>query len=119
VSSFNYFHQLLSLLQLESTRTALVQGLITSATAGTEGLIQSSRFSLIDFIECQTENKYQWVNKLIGDLVTILEANLADDRYAIPAMEMSAFLVDTYISESVVNSNNARFVIPLLLLLES
>ncbi|OKL56274.1 hypothetical protein UA08_08481 [Talaromyces atroroseus] len=107
VSSFNYFHQLLKLLQLENMRTALVQGLITSATAGTDGLIQSSRFALIDFIESQTEDRFQWVNKLIGDLVTILEANLVDDRYAIPAMEMSAFLVDTYISEPTVSSNNA------------
>lgn len=111
VSSFNYFHQLLRLLQVESTRRAIMQGLITSASAGTEGLIQSSRFALIDFIENKGEDKCRWANILIGDLVAILEANLQDDRYAIPAMEIAAFLVDTYITEPAVHSDNPRLVI--------
>lgn len=112
VSSFNYFHQLLELLQVENLRRPLIQGLITSASAGTEGLIQSSRFALIDFIETQSddEKKYEWANKLIEDLVSILETNLADDRYAIPALEISAFLVDTYISEAAVQRNKASYV---------
>ncbi|EED23257.1 tubulin-specific chaperone D, putative [Talaromyces stipitatus ATCC 10500] len=107
VSSFNYFHQLLKLLQVENLRRPLVQGLITSASAGTEGLIQSSRFALIDFIENQPnrEKKYEWVNKLIENLVSILETNLVDDRYTIPALEVSAFFLDTYISEPLVQAN--------------
>ncbi|KAF3401336.1 Tubulin-specific chaperone D [Talaromyces pinophilus] len=109
VSSFNYFHQLLKLLQIDTLRRPLVQGLITSASAGTEGLIQSSRFALIDFIETQSddEKKYEWANKLIEDLVSILETNMVDDRYAIPALEISAFLVDTYISEPAVQASKA------------
>lgn len=89
-----------------------MQGLITSASAGTEGLIQSSRFALIDFIESKSddERKFEWTNKLIEDLVSILETNLADDRYAIPALEISAFLVDTYISEAAVQTNKAWYV---------
>lgn len=112
VSSFNYFHQLLKLLQIDTLRRPLVQGLITSASAGTEGLIQSSRFALIDFIETQSsdEKKYEWANKLIEDLVSILETNLVDDRYAIPALEISAFLVDTYISEVAVQTNKVWYV---------
>ena len=112
VSSFNYFHQLLKLLQIDTLRRPLVQGLITSASAGTEGLIQSSRFALIDFIETQSDDdkKYEWANKLIEDLVSILETNMVDDRYAIPALEISAFLVDTYISEPAVQANKAWYV---------
>lgn len=112
VSSFNYFHQLLKLLHVDTIRRPLVQGLITSASAGTEGLIQSSRFALIDFIETQpnVESKPEWTNRLIEDLVTILETNLVDDRYAIPALEISAFLVDTYISEPVVQANKVWYV---------
>uniref|UniRef100_A0A093VT36 Tubulin-specific chaperone D n=1 Tax=Talaromyces marneffei PM1 TaxID=1077442 RepID=A0A093VT36_TALMA len=109
VSSFNYFHQLLQLLQIDTLRRPLVQGLITSASAGTEGLIQSSRFALIDFIESQPsdEKKYEWANKLIEDIISILETNLVDDRYAVPALEISAFLVDMYISEAAVQANKA------------
>jgi hypothetical protein len=73
-----------------------VQGLITSASAGTEGLIRASRSALIDFIEQQGERKHKWTVQLIEDLITILNANLTDDRYAIPAMEMSAFLLDSF-----------------------
>ena len=113
VSSFNYFHQLLKLLHINTLRRPLVQGLITSASAGTEGLIQSSRFAFIDFIEKQPNNdrKHEWTNKLIEDLTTILEANLVDDRYAIPALEISAFLVDTYIFEPAVQANKAWYVL--------
>lgn len=109
VSSFNYFHQLLKLLHIDTLRRPLVQGLITSASAGTEGLIQSSRFALIDFIETQAkdETKHEWTNRLIEDLVTILETNLVDDRYTIPALEISAFLVDTYISKPEIQANKA------------
>lgn len=112
VSSFNYFQQLLKLLQVETLRRPLVQGLITSASAGTEGLIQSSRFALIDFIETQSsdERKYEWVNRLTEDLVYVLETKLADDRYAIPAMEIAAFLVDTYISEPSIQANKVGYV---------
>jgi hypothetical protein len=116
VSSFNYFHQLLKLLQVDTLRRPLVQGLITSSSTGTEGLIQSSRFALIDFLETQQssdEQKYEWVNKLIEDLVSILETNLVDDRYAIPALEISAFLVDTYISEPAIQSNKPWYCTPL------
>lgn len=83
-----------------------MQGLITSASAGTEGLIQSSRFALIDFIENHQDvrEKNTWAGTLIEDLVFILEKNLADDRYAISALEMSAFLVDTYLSGSSLQS---------------
>ncbi|QKX58538.1 uncharacterized protein TRUGW13939_05663 [Talaromyces rugulosus] len=100
VSSAQYFHQLLKLLHLKTLRQGLVQGLITSASAGLEGLIQSSRFALLHFIESQNEDKFAWVDTLIEELVAILEANLSDDRYAIPAMEVASFLLDTYVSGS-------------------
>ncbi|KAH8705099.1 putative tubulin-specific chaperone D [Talaromyces proteolyticus] len=100
VSSFQYFHQLLKLLHLNYLRRGLLHGLVTSASAGMDGLIQSSRFALIDFIEGQTNNKFEWVDRIIGDLVAILELNLLDDRYAIPTMEISAFLLDIYSAQA-------------------
>jgi hypothetical protein len=112
VSSAQYFHQLLKLLHLKTLRQGLVQGLITSASAGLEGLIQSSRFALLHFIESQNEDKSAWVETLIEELVAILEANLSDDRYTIPAMEVASFLLDTYVSGPGLELKKTRFVRP-------
>lgn len=51
---------------------------------------------MIDFIERHGERKHEWAAQLLEDLVAILDANLMDDRYAIPGMEMSAFLLDMF-----------------------
>jgi hypothetical protein len=77
-----------------------------------EGLIQSSRFALLHFIESQNEDKSAWVDTVIEELVAILEANLSDDRYAIPAMEIASFLLDTYVSGSGLELKNTRSVHP-------
>lgn len=111
VSSVQYFRQLLKLLHLKTIRPGLVQGLITSASAGLEGLIQFSRFALLDFIESQNESKSAWVDIVIEELVAILEANLSDDRYAIPAMEIASFILDTYVPALDLELKNTRFVL--------
>lgn len=94
VSSVDYFYQLLELLQVDWLRVPLVQGLITSASAGTEGLIRASLSAMVEFIEKKGDQRKVWTIRLIEDLATILEKNLADDRYAIPAMEIAGFLLD-------------------------
>ncbi|KAL1967896.1 hypothetical protein VTN77DRAFT_2313 [Rasamsonia byssochlamydoides] len=103
VSSADYFYQLLELLQVEWLRVPLVQGIITSASAGTEGLIRASRSAMIEFIENKSEDqKGVWTIRLIEDLATILERNLADDRYAIPAMEIASFLLDSCLPQAAI-----------------
>ena len=76
-------------------RLSLTKGLVTSFSAGTEVLVRSARSALVEHITTQSQGN-QNVSKarLFGDLLSILESNLGDDRYAIPTVETLAFLLD-------------------------
>jgi hypothetical protein len=97
VSSQEYFDQLLTLYAVQWLRLPLLQGLATSAVAGTEGLVRASRSALIKFINSHGATQRQAVLvDLLQVLSTILSVNTQDDRYAIPAIEFLAFLIDSY-----------------------
>ncbi|OXV05400.1 hypothetical protein Egran_06832 [Elaphomyces granulatus] len=97
VSSSNYFLQLLGLLQIEWIRVPLIQGIAASAVAGTEGLVRASRSAIAEYINMQEAGEEEHKFRLfIDNLIIILENNLFDDRYAIPAIELSGFLLDSY-----------------------
>ncbi|KAL1855438.1 hypothetical protein Plec18170_004158 [Paecilomyces lecythidis] len=99
VSSPSYFRQLLELLKVNWLRFPLIQGLVTSASAGTENLIRSSRSALIEYINDQDrERRDGVVAQLIRESQLVLESNMEDDRYAIPAMDMLSFLLDTCVT---------------------
>lgn len=94
----DYFLQLLELLAINWLRLPLLQGLATSAVAGAEGLIRASRLALVQCINSKkAEQRQAMVMMVVEDLSTILSDNLQDDRYAIPIMELLAFLLDGYI----------------------
>lgn len=98
VSSQEYFAQLLSLHSLEWLRLPLLQGLATSAISGAEGLVRASRSALTQFLHSQTQAHRQKILMVfLHDFSTILSENLQDERFAIPAVEFIAFLVDSYI----------------------
>ncbi|OJD19110.1 hypothetical protein AJ78_00896 [Emergomyces pasteurianus Ep9510] len=95
VSGEDYFLQLFDLLQVAWFRPALSRGLVTSATSGTEVVVRSARFALLQYINKQDEKQRNNICvKLIEDWLSILESDNDDDRYAIPAVEMIAFLLD-------------------------
>lgn len=97
VSSQEYFAQLLTLYNVEWLRLPLLQGLATSAVAGTEGLVRASRSALIEFFNAREAADRQAVLiTFLQVLCTVLSDNLQDDRYAIPTIEFLAFLVDSY-----------------------
>ncbi|KAJ5587341.1 uncharacterized protein N7459_003106 [Penicillium hispanicum] len=97
VSSQGYFFQLLSLWSCEWLRLPLLQGIATSAVAGAEGLVRASRAALIQFINSQDSSQRQGTLIAILQLLgTALSDNLQDDRYAIPIIELSAFLIDSF-----------------------
>ena len=75
----------------------VIQGVATSAVAGTEGLVRASRSAIAEYINIQDvgEQKHRF-RLFIDNLIIILESNLFDDRYAIPAIELSGFLLDSY-----------------------
>jgi hypothetical protein len=95
VTSPEYFEQLLELLQVDWLRQAVVQGLTTSTSAGTEGSIRASRLALAEYINTKAiEERANLKDILFQELSLVLESNMEDDRYAIPAMEVIGFLLD-------------------------
>lgn len=101
VSSQGYFDQLLTLYSIEWLRQPLLQGLATSATAGAEGLVRSSRSALIQFLNTREPVQRQDVLiKMLQDLSAVLHANFTDDRYAIPIIDFLAFLIDSFVLSS-------------------
>jgi hypothetical protein len=111
VSSTEYFVQLLQLQAIDWLRLPLFQGLATSAVAGAEGLVRSTRLALVQSLGSYNGTEQQTeVLAILKDLGVILSDNLHDDRYAIPSMELAAFLVDGYVS-SVTEASESRCVI--------
>ncbi|KAE8165313.1 tubulin folding cofactor D C terminal-domain-containing protein [Aspergillus tamarii] len=99
VSLPDYFLQLFELQAIDWLRLPLFQGFATSAVAGAEGLVRSSRSALVKSInKYQAEQRQDIVTSIIKDLMVALSDNLQDDRYAIPVLEFLAFLLDSYIS---------------------
>ena len=97
--------QLFELLQLDWLRRALIKGLVTSFSAGTESLVRSTRFALVEYIGDQSEKKQDTSKaRLFEDLLSILEESLEDDRYAVPAVETLTFLLDNGLAPSPQNS---------------
>ncbi|KAJ5654029.1 hypothetical protein N7490_001032 [Penicillium lividum] len=109
VSSEEYFFQLLSSWSQEWLRRPILQGLATSAVAGAEGLIRASRAALIQYLN--NHNSHSDSNILIEFLQvlsTALSDNLQDDRYAIPIIELIAFLLDSYHGYTVAGPNRSN-----------
>ncbi|PYH44553.1 tubulin-specific chaperone D [Aspergillus saccharolyticus JOP 1030-1] len=98
VSTEEYFSQLLLLQDIPWLRTPLLQGLATSAVAGSEGLVRATRAALVRSVYLQQEQQQQQkhILAIIVDLSGILSANIQDDRYAIPVLEFLAFLLDGF-----------------------
>ncbi|KAI3012196.1 hypothetical protein CBS147346_573 [Aspergillus niger] len=97
VSSAEYLLQLLQLQSIDWLRQPLFQGLATSAVAGSEGLIRSSRSALVQSIQ-EAEDPQTAVLAIIKDLAAILGEYLQDDRFAIPVLELLAFLLDSFVT---------------------
>ncbi|KAL2821606.1 tubulin folding cofactor D C terminal-domain-containing protein [Aspergillus granulosus] len=101
VSSTDYFLQLLELQAVDWLRLPLLQGLATSAVAGSEGLIRCTRSALVQKINTHVaEQRPEKVISMLQDFHLILNEKLPDDRYAIPIVELSAFLLDGYITSA-------------------
>ena len=99
VSTTEYFAQLLELQPINWLRLPLFQGMATSAVAGAEGLIRSTRSALIQYINNHpAEGHPEIANAIIDDLLLVLSEKLTDERYAIPILETAAFLLDSYVA---------------------
>jgi hypothetical protein len=88
----------------------LLQGLATSAISGAEGLVRASRAALTQFLNSQAQSRrLEILMVFLQDISTILGDNLQDDRFAIPAVEFVAFLIDSYIP-TIPEASDPRFV---------
>lgn len=103
VSSREYFTQILTTWPEEWLRLPLLQGLATSAVAGAEGLVRSSRAAVIQFLNSHEQEPRQAILiTFLQVLSTALSDNLQDDRYAIPIIELMAFFIDNF---AIINSD--------------
>ena len=97
-------------------RLPLLKGFATSAIVGAEGLIRASRLALVQCINAKEAGQQQaMLLMVVKDLSTILSDNLQDDRYAIPVIELLAFLIDGYIP-SIPEGSESLSVAPVPLL---
>ncbi|KAJ5945826.1 hypothetical protein N7454_002665 [Penicillium verhagenii] len=109
VSSQEYFFQLLASWSQEWIRLPLLRGLATSAVAGAEGLVRASRAALIQFLNIHNSNSDPKILiEFLQVLSTALDENIQDDRYAIPIVELIAFLLDTYYSYTIAGPNGSN-----------
>ncbi|KAK2858509.1 hypothetical protein FQN49_004661 [Arthroderma sp. PD_2] len=111
VSSAEYFSQLVTLLQVDWLRLPLLKGIITSLSAGADSLINSSRTALVQFMNDRNdETRCSLCGDIFASLLTILEENISDDRYAIPTVESFAFLLDNCFNPEMLklDSENLR-----------
>ncbi|KAK2746382.1 hypothetical protein FQN57_003264 [Myotisia sp. PD_48] len=92
VTTPNYFLQLYELLRVDWCRLPLLEGLATSLSAGTESLIGASRTSLVVYINGTNDRSFRL--DLLKDILSILGNNMDNDRYAIPIVDTTAFLLD-------------------------
>jgi hypothetical protein len=87
----------------------MLQGFATSAISGAEGLVRASRSALTQFLNAQLQpQRHEILMIFLQDISTVLNDNLTDDRFAIPAVEFVAFLVDSYIP-IIPEDSNSRF----------
>ena len=98
----------------ERLRLPLLQGLATSAVAGAEGLVRSSRAALIRFLNLHgPSSNPNIIVSLLQVLSTGLNENLQDDRYAIPIVELIAFVIDNYHSYALVDASESNSLDPI------
>lgn len=108
-SSQEYFFQLLTSWSQEWLRLPLLKGLATSAVAGAEGLVRSSRAAIIRLFDARNaQSDPDILIEFLQVLSTALNDNLQDDRYAIPIVELMAFLIDSYYSYMFDGSNESN-----------
>lgn len=95
VSSKAYYRQLLDLLEVDPLQAPIIEGIVSSATAGTEVLGVASRGAILEYIQDQSEEAQMDVSITFLTILTkSLKTSGSDDRVVIPTMELLAFLIE-------------------------
>ncbi|KAL9596781.1 MAG: hypothetical protein Q9219_005571 [cf. Caloplaca sp. 3 TL-2023] len=86
-----YFELVLRICNCASLRLSMLEGLITSASSGSEALIRASRTAMIN---CFNAFSPEEVDLFYKALLQIIQANVPDGRLIRPGLEVLAFLLD-------------------------
>lgn len=92
VSEAAYFEQILSLSSQDWIRRPLLEGIVTSAGAGSESLVVSCRLAMTNFLRKLSQDDLERFCRCLTD---ILHDRITDDRIAIPTMETIAVVFET------------------------
>lgn len=96
MSTPDYYEQLLALRSIDWLRSSILEGCISSAGAGSESLIRSSRVALAAYVDLSSASE---LAKLSADLVMIINRRVTDDRLIVPTLAVVAFLCDSAASD--------------------
>jgi tubulin-specific chaperone D len=100
VSSVEYYFQLFQLLDVEWLQKYVIVGMVSSAAAGTEDIGRASRSALATHMLHEMSQLPRPATGSITDrLIEHLEQTVADDREAVPAMEILAFVIEQQLAE--------------------
>jgi hypothetical protein len=95
ISSKTYYRQLLELLKVDWLRAHIIEGIVSSAAAGTEVLGVASRAAILEYIQDQPADiQLDVFMTFLTVLTKQLRTSVNDDRVAIPTMELLAFLIE-------------------------
>lgn len=104
VSTPEYYEQLLALRSIDWLRRPILTGYVSSAGAGSESLIRSSRAALVVYVDRSSASDR---TNLFADLLTILHRREADDRLVIPTLAIVAFLLHSAVSDDILGASFA------------
>jgi hypothetical protein len=91
-----YFRRLLSLCCLDWVRTRLLEGFLTSAGAGSESLLQSSRAALVHYVgQLEVHELVLFCKCFTG----IIRGSISNERLLVPALDTLGFLFDAGIMQ--------------------
>ena len=94
VSSATYFEQVLRLFDVQWLQVPLLQGIVSSAAAGTEDLGRAARVAIVSRLA--GEDQYTRSDEyctFLRVLTQYLRECTSDDRSAVPTMELLAFII--------------------------
>lgn len=91
-STLQYFTALLALLPLPQYREALLEGLVTSAGAGSDSVLKSARLALLSYLSSAPTEAQEDV---ASALLEVFSRSVAgSDRIIVPLLEVVALLLD-------------------------
>jgi len=109
ITSIVYCSQILKLVEIDWLRANVIQGMASSAVAGTEDQGRAARAAVVSYLQEQTAKGAPGSQvTFLGTLVDLLRTSLSEDRVVGPRMELLAFLIEQGFYTDLVESRLAK-----------